>query len=90
MGSIAAQALVPYTSYTYDVFGEMTESPHAYVPHSFINSETIAATINEANVHNGKYTTESFGSLGNIGDIFVDDLGHLYLAVVDYVFLVDC
>jgi sugar lactone lactonase YvrE/tetratricopeptide (TPR) repeat protein len=79
-GSIAAQALVPYTSYTYDVFGEMTESPHAYVPHSFINSETIAATINEANVHNGKYTTESFGSLGNIGDIFVDDLGHLYLA----------
>ncbi len=79
-GSISAQALVPYTTYTYDVFGEMTESPDAYVPLESINSETISKSITEANVHNGKYTVEQFGVLGTIGDIFVDNLNHLYLA----------
>lgn len=81
-GSISAQALVPYTSYTYDVFGKMTHSPHAYVPHDYINTETIVNSITEANVHNGKYTAESFGILSTIGDIFVDNLNHLYLADV--------
>ncbi len=80
IGSVAAEALVPYTSYTYDVFGAMTQSPHAYVPLSYINSTTISQSITEANVHNGKYTVDSFGTLGSIGDVFVDNLNHVYLA----------
>jgi len=80
LGSIVAEALVPYTTYTYDVFGKMSESPDAYVPLTYINNETILNSIEKSNADNGKYTAESFGNIGNIGDVFVDELEHVYLA----------
>ncbi|MBE6688107.1 MAG: hypothetical protein E7588_02380 [Ruminococcaceae bacterium] len=37
-----ASAIVPYTTYTYDIDGEMMPSPHAFVPDKIIGSSDIA------------------------------------------------
>ena len=36
-----AAAIVPYTTYTYDIDGEMMPSPHAFVPDKVISSSDI-------------------------------------------------
>ncbi len=40
-----ASALVPYTTYTYDIDGKYVESPHAYVPDTAITSEKIGLEV---------------------------------------------
>lgn len=40
-----AGALVPYTTYTYDIEGNVVESPHAYVPDRLITSEVIGLSL---------------------------------------------
>lgn len=39
--SISAGAIIPYSSYTYDIDGNYVESPHAYVPYETISSASL-------------------------------------------------
>lgn len=41
IGAIPAGAIIPYSSYTYDIDGNYVESPHAYVPYETISSSTL-------------------------------------------------
>ncbi len=41
VGSIPAGAIIPYSTYTYDIDGNYVESPHAYVPYETISSASI-------------------------------------------------
>ncbi len=41
LGTIPAQAIIPYATYTYDIDGKYVESPHAYVPYEVITSATL-------------------------------------------------
>ncbi len=41
IGSIPAGAIIPYSTYTYDIDGEYVESPHAYVPYESITSLSL-------------------------------------------------
>ncbi len=78
-GTVVADAVTPYSTYTYDVFGNMAKSPAAYVPKEYISSETIKKSISSG-VSNGKYTEDDCNLSSSIGDIFVDNLEHLYIA----------
>ena len=40
-GMIPANAIIPYTTYTYDIDGNYVESPHAYVPYEVITSSSL-------------------------------------------------
>ena len=40
-GTIPAGAIIPYSTYTYDIDGNYVESPHAYVPYETISSSTL-------------------------------------------------
>lgn len=42
---IPAQAIIPYSTYTYDIDGEYVESPHAYVPYEVIDSSTLGLDL---------------------------------------------
>ena len=59
-----ASALVPYTTYTYDIDGNYVESPHAYVPDRIIDSEDIGLKL----------------ALSSPTDIVSDENGNLFLA----------
>ncbi len=59
-----ASALVPYTTYTYDIDGNYVESPHAYVPDRTVDSEDIGLTV----------------GLSAPTDIISDEDGNLYIA----------
>ena len=78
--SVSAGAIVPYTTYTYNVSGVQQNSPHAYVPQQVISSASIeqglANRVNE--IASDKYG-ENFLDLQAIYDICVDDLGHVYI-----------
>ena len=41
IGTFPVGAIIPYSTYTYDIDGEYVESPHAYVPYETISSATI-------------------------------------------------
>lgn len=41
VGSIPVGAIIPYSTYTYDIDGNYVESPHAYVPYETISSASI-------------------------------------------------
>ena len=41
LGAIPAGAIIPYSTYTYDIDGNYVESPHAYVPYEVITSATL-------------------------------------------------
>ena len=41
LSAIPAQAIIPYSTYTYDIDGNYVESPHAYVPYEVISSQTL-------------------------------------------------
>jgi len=62
-----ASAMVPYTTYTYDIDGRFVESPHAYVPDTLITSEKIGLET----------------SLSSPTDICSDNAGNLYIADPD-------
>ena len=78
--SVSAAAIVPYTTYTYNVDGMQQNSPHAYVPQQVISSASIkqglANRVNE--IAADKYG-ENFLDLQAINDVCVDDLGNVYI-----------
>ena len=41
LGTVPADAIIPYATYTYDIDGDFVESPHAYVPYEVITSTTL-------------------------------------------------
>ncbi len=43
-GTIPAQAIIPYATYTYDIEGNYVESPHAYVPYEVITATSLGMT----------------------------------------------
>ncbi len=57
-------ALVPYTTYTYDIDGNYVESPHAYVPDRIVDSEDMGLKL----------------ALSSPTDIVSDEHGNLFLA----------
>ncbi len=59
-----ASALVPYTTYTYDIDGNYVESPHAYVPDRIVDSEDMGLAT----------------ALNTPTDIISDEDGNLYIA----------
>ena len=86
-GTVSAGAIVPYTSYTYDVSGSMQRSPHAYVPELQITTSTLKASVGEngnasinAKILYGNETFLKSFSLNSPKDVFVDSLGDVYIA----------
>ncbi len=59
-----ASALVPYTTYTYDIDGKFTQSPHAYVPDTMIDSQDMGLTT----------------ALDTPTDILSDAFGNIFIA----------
>ena len=45
VGSIPTGAIIPYSTYTYDIDGNYVESPHAYVPYETISSASLGLDI---------------------------------------------
>ena len=45
VGNVPVGAIIPYSSYTYDIDGNYVESPHAYVPYETINSASIGLDV---------------------------------------------
>ena len=45
VGSIPTGAIIPYSTYTYDIDGIYVESPHAYVPYETISSATLGLDV---------------------------------------------
>ncbi len=41
LGVIPANAIIPYSTYTYDIDGNYVESPHAYVPYEVVTSASL-------------------------------------------------
>ena len=60
----AASAIVPYTTYTYDIDGNFVESPHAYVPDTIIDSNAMGLST----------------PLQAPTDLETDDDGNVYIA----------
>lgn len=81
LGSIGASAIVPYTTYTYDVNGEMVESPPAYVPDTVINSNSVTEKFNRGDNENAssRYTAAD-ATFNGIKDICTDDEGYIYVS----------
>ncbi len=82
VGSIAASAIVPYATYTYDYTGEPMQSPHAYVPLTVIDSNTIKASYLDGASDNARaaYAYADITALNSPKDLFVDDLNRVYIA----------
>lgn len=82
-GSIfSAGAIIPYTTYTVDVFGDEQRSPHAYVPLLIIDSKSILDSYNNgaSELTRQKYEIDDIGELNTPKDIVVDNLNHVYIA----------
>ncbi len=80
-GNIGASALVPYTSYTYDVNGEMVQSPPAYVPNYVINSTSVTEKFNRGDNENASATyTAADATFNGIKDICTDKEGYIYVS----------
>ncbi len=81
-GSFSAHALVPYSTYTYDVHGDAQKSPHAYTPLTVINSASIKQSLLDGADENVKlkYSYDKIEGLDSPKDICVDDLGRVYIA----------
>ncbi len=45
IGTIPAGAIIPYSTYTYDIDGNYVESPHAYTPYETISSASIGLEV---------------------------------------------
>ena len=45
VGSVPVSAITPYSTYTYDIDGSYMESPHAYVPLTVIDSESLGLAV---------------------------------------------
>ena len=79
--TLTSDAKVPYTTYTYDIDGFMQESPDAYVPYVQITSASIKESIKDAsNPAAARFDYDSFVDLESPKDVFVDNLGYVYIA----------
>lgn len=47
LGCMPAEAIIPYSTYTYDIDGAYMESPHAYVPYQVIDQEFLGVKLEE-------------------------------------------
>ncbi len=76
-----ADALVPYTSFTYSVTGSMQQSPNAYVPLTNITSKTIKDSYLNSTDENlkAKYGYSDIPDLQSVKDVFVDDKNNVFL-----------
>lgn len=45
LGCMPANAIIPYSTYTYDIDGQYMESPHAYVPYEVIDQEFLGVAL---------------------------------------------
>ncbi len=45
LGCMSVNAIIPYSTYTYDIDGQYMESPHAYVPYEVIDQEFLGVTL---------------------------------------------
>lgn len=45
LGCMPVNAIIPYSTYTYDIDGQYMESPHAYVPYEVIDQEFLGVTL---------------------------------------------
>lgn len=81
IGTVAASAITPYTSYTYDVNGNMVESPHAYVPSIVISSASVAEKFNRGDNENAssRYTATD-AAFNTIKDFCTDSDGYIYIS----------
>ena len=93
VGTISASAITPYTTYTYGVDGKMQRSPDAYTPDRIINTKTLLASLQADGgaTSNAKLlyapnpdgsdasNINKFNAFNTPKDIFVDELGHLYI-----------
>ncbi len=46
-GCFPAEAIIPYSSYTYDIDGKYMESPHAYVPYQVIDQDFLGVKLED-------------------------------------------
>ena len=81
LGTIGASAITPYTTYTYDVNGEMVESPAAYEPNKVINANTVLAGLNSGENENAssRYSA-SDATFSGIKDFCTDEEGYIYIS----------
>jgi len=80
-GTICASAVTPYTTYTYDVNGEMVKSPAAYEPNGVINGNTVLAGLQRGENENAasRYTAAD-ASFSGIKDFCTDSEGYVYIS----------
>ena len=82
-GSIPTGAIIPYSTYTYDIDGNYVESPHAYVPYETISSATLGLELPLAEPMDfctGSVITREIGSseFNSVWDnmIYISDKGN--------------
>ncbi len=84
LGSLTAGAIVPYTTYTYSVYGVIQESPAAYVPLQVIDTASLLYSLSDEGGASSnaklKYGDAMNTALSSPSDIFVDDLNHVYIS----------
>ena len=82
IGTFSVSALTPYSTYTYDVFGNPAKSPDAYVPWKVIDTNTIVQSLKDEAIPNAaiKYDASNFTAINTPKDVFVDNLNHIYIA----------
>lgn len=80
LGGVVASALIPYTTYTYDVNGSSQSSPDAYVPEKVITSATINESIkSKVNEMASQLYGDAWVDIQSLEDVCVDKLGYVYL-----------
>lgn len=83
IGSVPVSAITPYSTYTYDIDGSYMESPHAYVPLTVIDSESLNLAVplkgpKDFYVH--EFTNENGEADAIIG---LSDTGNKRVIVID-------
>lgn len=83
VGTIPTGAIIPYSTYTYDIDGNYVESPHAYVPYETISSATLGLDVAIAEPQDicaGSIVTKAVGSSEYTrewdGMIYISDKGN--------------
>lgn len=83
VGSIPAGAIIPYSTYTYDIDGNYVESPHAYVPYETISSASLGletAIAEPQDICTGVKITKAVGSSEYVkewdGMLYISDKGN--------------
>ena len=89
VGSFPVFAITPYSTYTYDIDGQYMESPHAYVPQTVIDSESLNLKVPLA-APKDFYVHDMKDENGNITDslICLSDTGNARVIILDSTFKV--